>query len=258
MKSIFKLSKTASSVAIHFLGAELPIEGKLNRNMFSLFYSIWTNPQMKIFDIERYLLQNSNENSRTWIIRLRQICKMYSLEDPLSCLLRDPPAKSLFKETVLTKIVAFHENELKIGAINDSRLQYFNVSLCNLRGRAHPAVRDMISTCEVKQSKYHIKMMINDFLTYEVKSQQSGGSPRCRLCTIDDGKCESISHIISCCPSYHDIRQKIISEMRVICENIKYINFDSIVSNNQTLTQFVLNASSLNLNPCVNIDDSYL
>ena len=137
-------------------------------------------------------------------------------------------------------------------------LQYFNVSLFNLRGQAHPDVRDMLSTCEVKQSKYHIKMMINDFLTYEVKSQQSGGSPRCRLCTIDDGKYESISHIISCCPSYHDIRQKIISEMRVICENIKYINFDSIVSNNQILTQFVLDASSLNLNPSVNIDDSHL
>ena len=47
LKSILKLSLTAPTPAIHFLTGELPIEGKLHRDVFSLFYSIWANPDLK-------------------------------------------------------------------------------------------------------------------------------------------------------------------------------------------------------------------
>ena len=85
LKAFLHLSQQASTSAIHFLLGELPMEGKLHRDMFSLFYSIWSNPESKIFEIVKYLLETSTENSRTWSINLRHISKMYGLEDPLIC-----------------------------------------------------------------------------------------------------------------------------------------------------------------------------
>ena len=40
LKSILKLSITAPTPSIHFLAGELPIEGKLHKDIFSLFFSI--------------------------------------------------------------------------------------------------------------------------------------------------------------------------------------------------------------------------
>ena len=51
LKGILNLSKYASTQAIHFLLGELPIEGKIHRDVFSLFYSIWRNPNSKLFSI---------------------------------------------------------------------------------------------------------------------------------------------------------------------------------------------------------------
>jgi hypothetical protein len=42
LKYILKLSITAPIPAIHFLTGELPVEGKIHRDVFSLFYGIWS------------------------------------------------------------------------------------------------------------------------------------------------------------------------------------------------------------------------
>jgi hypothetical protein len=112
-KSFLHLSQTAPTPAIHFLLGELPMEGKVHRDMFSLFYSVWSNPDTKIYQIVKYLLSSSPDNSRTWAVNMRHIAKMYQLEDPLSCLQRDAPEHSVFKEMIATKITVFHEKELR-------------------------------------------------------------------------------------------------------------------------------------------------
>ena len=48
LKSILHLSKSAPTPAIHFLLGEIPMEGRIHRDMFSLFYSVWCNPHTKI------------------------------------------------------------------------------------------------------------------------------------------------------------------------------------------------------------------
>ena len=96
LRSILKLSKCSSIPALHFLTGELPVEGKLHRDVFSLFYCAWANPDTKIHDIVNYLLKNSTENSRTWSIFLKQLCQMYGLADPSECLKHDAPKKSEF------------------------------------------------------------------------------------------------------------------------------------------------------------------
>ena len=97
LKGILQLSKQASTAALHFLTGELPVEAILHRDVLSLFYSVWANPNSRIYSIVKYLLTSSNENSSTWSNYLRLISKQYGLEDPLELLKKDAPTKSTFK-----------------------------------------------------------------------------------------------------------------------------------------------------------------
>ena len=183
LRGILNLSKTASIPAIHFLLGELPMEAKLHRDIFALFFCVWSNPDSKIYQIVKYLLDNSPKNSRTWSLHLRHLCQKYELTDPLEWLRLDPPSKSTFKENILTTISAHHERGLRSLAENNSKMGYLNVSLSGLRGRHHPALANIITTYEVQKCRIHLKMLAGDFFTYEVKADQSGGSPYCRCCS---------------------------------------------------------------------------
>ena len=159
LKSILKLSITAPTPAIHFLTGELPIEGKIHKDIFSLFFSIWRNPDTKIYEIVKYLLKNSSENSRTCSAHLKHLSRRYELEDPFTCLCRDPPTKFIFKELVATKIAAYFERSLRKSAEQNSLMKYINVSTNGLRGRHHPALSNMVLSREVKLSRPHLKFL---------------------------------------------------------------------------------------------------
>ena len=150
LKSILKLSISAPTPSIHFLTGELPIEGKHHMDIFSLFYSIWSNPDTKVYWIVKYLLRTSSENSRTWAIHIRHLSERYGLEDPLLCIKRDPPSKSEYKELIATKITSYFENSLRKSASENSLMDYLNVSTIGLRGRHHPALSNQITTRDVK------------------------------------------------------------------------------------------------------------
>ena len=105
LKGILNLSQYAATPAIHFLLGELPIEGKIHRDVFSLFYSVWRNPSSKIFSIIKYLLETSQNNSRTWAIHIKHLAAKYCLPHPLECLKSDPPLESTFKDANIDKYV---------------------------------------------------------------------------------------------------------------------------------------------------------
>ena len=194
----------------------------------------------------KYIVKNSSENSRTWIIHLKYLCEKYGLEDPFSCLIKDPPSKSTYKEMVATRITAYYENMLRQSAQKNSLMTYLNVSTTGLRGRHHPALSNMITTREVRLSRPHIKLLSGNYLTYKIKADQSGGSPRCRICSSGDD--ESVCHVISTCQGLADVRGRVLEEFRELCKGTKNrINFDDIVQNVETLCQFVLDPTSLNL-----------
>ena len=203
--------------AIHFLTSELPIEAQIHWDIFSLFHSIWSNPNSKIYHIVKYLLEMSPGNSRTWSAHIRRLSQMYQMEDPLSCIRRDPPTKSIYKEYVLTKISSFHETELRNMAYENSCMKYFNVSIFGLRGRIHPAIRNINNTNEVVNMRPHLKMLIGDYLTYEKKSHQSGGSPECRICYLNET--DSYMHILLFCDSLSEPRQRILTQIITFCQS---------------------------------------
>ena len=202
LKSFLNLSKTAATPAIHFMIGKLPVEGKIHRDVFALFYSVWTNENTKIYQIVRYLLSTASENSHTWCAFLRDLAKKYEMRSPLECLATDPPSKSEYKEYVLTKITAHYERELRQDASTNSCMKFLHVDMTGLRGKHHPAIANIKTTVEVAKMRPHIKMLCGNLLTYGMKFEQSGiGSPRCRLC---DHQFESISHIVESCPKFDD------------------------------------------------------
>ena len=130
------------------------------------------------------------------------------MRDPLDCLAKDPPSRSEYKDYILTKITSFHEKELRQEARTNSCMKFLHVDLTGLRGKHHPAIANIKTTAEVAKLRPHLKMLCGNLLTYGQKFQQSGrGSPHCCLCDCDF---ESIIHIVASCPSFDDIREKIL------------------------------------------------
>ena len=100
-------------------------------------------------------------------------------------------------------------------------------------------------------------MLISDLYTYEVKSEQSGGSANCRLCP--DNRIENTSHILTFCSAYSDVRLRILPEYSYLCQNSKSgVNFDDVVKDNQTLCQFILDPTSMNLKKRIALNDPLL
>ena len=232
--------------AIHFILGELPMEGKLHRDVFSLFYSVWANPNSKIHQVVKYLLSSTPENSHTWCAHLRSLSAKYDMWNPSECLQRDPPSKSEYREYVLTKITAFYEKYLRDLARENSCMQFLHVDMTGLRGKHHPAIADIKSTAEVQKLRPHLKMLCGNLLTYGIKYEQTGlGSPHCRLC---DSEYESVNHIISSCPCFSDIRTKIWNEMGdILLKSKNNLKIEDFSLSEDTRTQFLLDPTSMNL-----------
>ena len=140
-------------------------------------------------------------------------------------------------------------------ALNNSCMKYFNVSLLGLRGKRHPAIGNIINTNNVSNMRPHVKMLVGDYLCYEKKSKQSGGSPSCRIC--ESGESESYRHMISSCEALSEPRQRILSQILTLCQS-NSINIEHILEDKEQLTQFILDPSSMNLPVRININDPIL
>jgi hypothetical protein len=133
-------------------------------------------------------------------------------------------------------------------------MKFLHVGMTGLRGKHHPAIANIKTTEEVKKLRPHVKMLCGNLLTYGTKYEQSGlGSPRCRLC---DCQFESLSHIVASCIIFEDIRDKILAEFDQILEKAKTnLRISKFMKSEDTLTQFVLDPTSMNLTERVHIND---
>ena len=139
-------------------------------------------------------------------------------------------------------------------ARNNDKMKYFNVTLCGLKGQVHPSLANIYTTKDSQKCCTHIRMMTGDFFTYEIKSKQSGGSPHCRCC--DTQSIESLSHILTSCSAYTDLRKRIIKEYDEICAStMSNIMFQDIKRDKESLCQFILDATSFNLKSRIHIND---
>jgi hypothetical protein len=90
LRAILKLSTHSPVAPLYFLLGELPVEASLHLDVLSLFWNIWFNPQTKAYEVLKYLLKMSDNNSVTWSAHLRIIFLLYNLPDPLMPLTPHP------------------------------------------------------------------------------------------------------------------------------------------------------------------------
>ena len=222
------------------------MSSKIHRDVFSIFYSIWCNPQSKLFEIFRYLWNEAPANSRTWTVHIKNLSAQYQIPDLNKLLDSQPWKKETFKEFIITKIVAYKEAELRDEATRNSKMKFLNVSTLSLRGKPHPAIRGAGTTVEVKELRPAVKMLIGDYYTYALRASQVGGSGHCRLCKNPEVE-EVIIHVLHC-PSTAEQKQVTMPRLEeAVKKAAANINFQKLVQSPKTFSQFLLDCSSMNL-----------
>ena len=135
-------------------------------------------------------------------------------------------------------------------------MSYLNIATKGLNGLPHPALFNIQTTSSVQKMRPHIKMLCGDYYTYQLKAKYQGGSPHCRICPNQD--IENVEHILNQCPEYVDVRQRIFSDIKNICDqSCSSICFEELVAEPKTLTQFLLDCSSLNLKNRISCTDEH-
>ena len=66
LRAFIGLSDRSPTSGLHFIFGELPMEARIHRDVFSIFYSILSNPGSKVYEVVKYLMEKSADNSRTW------------------------------------------------------------------------------------------------------------------------------------------------------------------------------------------------
>ena len=247
LRGFLRLSPSSPVPSLYFLLGEPPLECRLHMHVFSLFYSVWSNPHSRIFKVLQYILKMSSLQSTTWANHVRLLCIKYDIADPLALLQQQPPTKSAWKEYTWTKIIVLTENSLRAKATNNSKMEYLNVQLAGLSGRPHPALTSVTTTRDIPKLRLHLKFLTGDYPSYHRLARDRGTNDSyCRLCT---SPCEDTKHILTECRATSDLREKLLPELlnTVACINPNSKILDLTTMTNQVLTQFILDCGSLNL-----------
>ena len=251
LRGFLGLSDSAAVPSLYFLTGELPLHAAIHKDVFSLFYNVWSNPQTKIHEIVKYLLENSPKNSHTWSRNIRNLAQIYNIEDPLILIKQAPPSKTEFSEYVKTKITVHFEKHFRSLASKNSKMQFLNIELKGLNGRPHPVISETRTTKQVRKSCSHIKLLCDDVYTFERKAKYDGGSANCRLCfndQLEENHNENVIHIIATCSAYAELRGRIKCEIESVCANILPLCLiHEIIVSPKSFTQFILDCTSHNL-----------
>ena len=244
LRGFLELSDSSPVPSLYFLSGELPIEGRLHLDFLSLFFNILSNPQTKVFEIVKYILMMTDNRSTTWSAHLRMLCIMYGLPDPLR-LMSTPPTKSEWQTLTQTKVTVYHEQRLRKLAEGNSKMEFLNVKLHGLSGKPHPVIRGITDSRDIQKLRMHLKFLTGDILTGERLASDRGADPKCRICSAAK---DNLVHIMTQCPGTSDARERLRADLVNIIAEIDEKNM--ILEHNispETLTQFVLDPTSMNL-----------
>ena len=246
LRGFLKLSSHSPIPGLYFLLGELPIEARVHINVFSLFYTILSNPETTVHQIAEYLARMTDDSSTTWTAHLRILSKKYAAPDPLPLLERNRTNmnKEYWKTLINTRITIYHEKQRRDLALSNSKMRFLNVQATGLTGCQHIALHNILTTQDVIKLRAHIKFLCCDLLTGEQLAAQHGGDARCRLCPCP---METTEHILTSCRPLHNVRERLLPELlNTVCS---VAPTSQLLSNpdSKYLTQFILDCTSLNL-----------
>ena len=251
LRGFLKLSNSSPIPALHFLLGELPLEGRLHLDVLSLFWSVWSNPDSTTYKILKYLLTMSPDNSRTWSIHVRHICRIYGMKDPLVLLQENAWSQATWKAYTNTLVTSHHEKKLRQDASTNSKMSLLNISLSGLTGKAHYVMEDVFSADDVSKLRIHVKMLCQDYLTHGTLAKQSADrgvhtvSGHCRACS---GEWEDIRHILTECEATSGARDSLFPKIIDILSDAEPgLNWLNLQEDKANLAQFLVDPASMSL-----------
>ena len=257
LRGLLKLSQKSPTAPLYFLLGELPIEATLHLDIFSLFWTIWSNPQTTIHQVIKYVLKMSPDSSVTWSVHVRLLAQLYGLPDPLSLMEGTLWPKQSWKDLCTTKVRALHEKNLRSKAAANYKLNFLNVQSIGLCGQTHISLHSLMTTQDLRIVRPHLKMLSGDYLCFQHMWRDRGSDPRCRLCPSSELVPETITHILAVCRGTYEARSKIFPELLNVIADAS--PFNKMLLNSEepdTIAQFILDCTSLNLPNDIRISNS--
>ena len=218
----------------------------------SLFWNIWSSPHTQAFEVLVYLLKMSETNSCTWAAHVRALFTKYGLPEPISLLACKPWPHERWKAHTKIVVNTFHETLLRKSAAGNSKLRFLNVQVTGLSATVHPLLSWVMTTQDAAIVRPHIKMLSGDYPCFVNSDKMSNGEPLCKLCQplIDSAQqcpTEDLVHLLTSCKATIDIRSRVLPDLYNLLSQFHPENSLLSQIDNQTLTQFLLDCTSLNL-----------
>ena len=257
LRGFLKLSPYSPTAPLYFLLGELPIEATLHLDIFSLFWTIWSNPKTTVHHIIKYVLKMSTDSSLTWSVHVRLLTQLYGLADPLSLMEGNLWTKQAWKDLCITRVRAQHERALRANAASNYKLKYLNVQSIGLNGQAHISLHSLITTQDIRIARPHLKMLAGDYMCHYNLYKDRGSDPQCRLCPASKLLPETITHILVMCHGTCEARSKMWPELLNTTKALFPENkiLDQSIDPD-TAAQFILDCTSLNLPNNLRISNS--
>ena len=156
-----------------------------------------------------------------------------------------PPKKFKWRTLTKTRITVFYEQKLRKLAEGNSKMEFLNVRLHGLSGKPHPIIAGITDSRDIQKLRAHVKFLTGDILTGERLAKDRGTDPKCRICSASN---DNIVHIMTQCRGTSDIRERLHADLM---NTVAQIDDKNMVlehgTTDETLTQFVLDPSSMNL-----------
>ena len=211
LERLQRLHKATPEPVVCFLGGSLPLTALLELRQISLFGMVSRLDQSSI--LHRHATSTLNEakpSSRSWFLMVQDLCRKYSLPDPL-LLLSNPPTKSSFKRYTKAKIVDFWESKLRLDAAPLDSLLFFQPQFYSLT-KPHPIWTTAGNNpYEAEKACCQARMLSGRFRTCWLSRHWSGDSsgfcslPTCRLNPTPGTLC----HILTECEDLSPARQRV-------------------------------------------------
>ena len=198
----------------------------------------------------KYILKMSDTNSVTWSAHLRIILLKYNLPDPLTLLASPPWPKEKWKQYTGTAVTCYHEKALRQKCSKNVKLKYFNVHAVSLTGTPHPIITWLATTRDVEIARPHIKMLAGDYPCFSYLGHDRGTDPHCRLCScmsFQQPAEEDLMHILTRCRATAETRSRILPDLLNLLAQYHPNHGLLLQHAHSTLTQFILDCTSLNL-----------
>ena len=136
LQRLQRLHPRTPAPALHFLSGSLPAPALVHKHQLTLLHMIaLLGPSNTLFQHGVHVLHHSIKNS--WFTQVRDLCRQYSLPDPLQTL-TSPPPKGPFKSSVKSAISTFWRSHLIAEAKSLTSLRYLRLPFLPLGRGAHP------------------------------------------------------------------------------------------------------------------------